>query len=529
MLNGSVMAGFLLIAAGVATVSGSAAADSPLEIALGAGPRTGKVYIVETPVTGPGSVTELARRGFDIASVREGVVEIYAVAEELELLRSLGYSWRVTGRDGDMTKALGEYNNYASVTAMLEGYAAAYPGITRLESIGQSVQGRELWVLYISDNPDVEEDEPEFKYIATIHGDEPIGTEMCLYFIELLLTGYGGTQRITDLVDATAIAILPLMNPDGREAGRRTNANGFDLNRSFPAYPDDYSGTAYDGEPLHDAGRQPEVAHVMQWTAANRFVLSANFHAGALVVNYPYDEDGLPSGTDAPSPDDLLFEDVSRRYSFFNVPMWNSVAFDDGITNGSAWYAILGSMQDWNYRYIACNDVTIELSSTKWPNASALPGLWDNNRESMLHYLEAVHIGVRGLVTDAISGLPVDAKVTVQGNAQPVFTDPGAGDYHRMLLPGVYTLTIQANGYHSQLVPNVAVTDGPATRANAALVPLGAVFAADVDGSGVVNAVDVQLVINAALGMPVSYDCDINGDSIVNAVDVQLVINAALV
>ena len=50
----------------------------------------------------------------------------------------------------------------------------------------------------------------------------------------------------------------------------------------------------------------------------------------------------------------------------------------------------------------------------------------------------------------------------------------------------------------------------------------------DVNGDETVNAVDVQLVINDALGLSVGWDCDINDDDTVNAVDVQLVINAAL-
>jgi len=51
---------------------------------------------------------------------------------------------------------------------------------------------------------------------------------------------------------------------------------------------------------------------------------------------------------------------------------------------------------------------------------------------------------------------------------------------------------------------------------------------ADVNFDGAVNALDVQLVINAALGLSVIYDCDLNEDGQVNALDVQLVINAAL-
>src|SRR5690606_17944379 len=113
----------------------------------------------------------------------------------------------------------------------------AYPEITRLYSLGTSVEGRELWALLITDNPDVEEDEPEFKYVSTMHGDEPVGTELLLYFIDWLLRDYGRDPRITALVDETAVWIVPCMNPDGLERRRRYNAQGFDLNRAFPEYP----------------------------------------------------------------------------------------------------------------------------------------------------------------------------------------------------------------------------------------------------------------------------------------------------
>ena len=77
----------------------------------------------------------------------------------------------------------------------------------------------------------------------------------------------------------------------------------------------------------------------------------------------------------APFPDDTLFIDLSLRYSETNLPMYNSVQFEDGITNGADWYSITGGMQDWNYRFAACNEVTIELSNVKTPLQSQLPDL----------------------------------------------------------------------------------------------------------------------------------------------------------
>ena len=141
-------------------------------------------------------------------------------------------------------------------------------------------------------------------------------------------------------------------------------------------------------------------------------------------------------------------------------------------------------MQDWNYRYTGCNEVTIELSDTKKPSASQIPDFWDNNRESMLSYAEAVHIGVRGIVTDRATGEPIWAEVRIGGNSHPVFTDPNVGDYHRMLLPGVYTLTINAPGYAKRIIEDVTVNDGLATRVDVELASV------DLDDDGDVDLAD---------------------------------------
>ena len=64
------------------------------------------------------------------------------------------------------SKSLGVYHSYSELTTELGAYAAAHPDIARLVSIGRSIQGRDLWAMKITDNPDAEEDEPEVKYVA---------------------------------------------------------------------------------------------------------------------------------------------------------------------------------------------------------------------------------------------------------------------------------------------------------------------------------------------------------------------------
>lgn len=526
----------LLIPLVLIALAATAGPDSPAPVAGDtAWPRCGPIAVVEITIGERTEIDVLTEAGFNVSNVQADVVTIHAAENELVRLDALGYRYKRVGAEPNPpapeqtagAKALGAgYHTYQTLTEDLEAYAADFPAIARLFTLGQSVQGRELWALLISDNPDVEEDEPEFKYVSTMHGSEPVGTEMSMYLIDLLLNSYGADSRITDLIDGTAIWIVPLMNPDGLELGIRYNAQGFDLNRTFPRWPEDWQGAIFDGAPLDNEGRPPEVSHVMAWTAANSFVLSANFHTGALVVNYPFDDDDKPSGTDAPTPDDLLFEDISRRYSIHNVPMWNSPSFPDGITNGTAWYSIPGGMQDWNYRYVSCNEVTVELSDELRPNHSELSSLWDDNREAMLSYLEAMHIGVRGIVTDRATGQPLYARVVVEGNSHHVYTDADIGDYYRMLLPGDYTLHYMAHGYRTETVTGIAVAHGPAARVDVELALITATDA-DVNDDGVVDALDVQLVINALLGLPVSCDCDVDGGGL-SATDLQSVINAAL-
>ena len=460
--------------------------------------------------------------GVVVTSVRGAEARVFLSPAAYARLSAAGHALDVVTKSARKHFDEG-YHTYASMTADLEAYALAFPEICRLYSLGTSVQGREIWAMQITDSPDTEEDEPEFKYLATIHGNENLGTEMCMYFIGLLLNGYGTAPHITDLVDETDIWMVPLINPDGLELFQRQNAMFQDLNRNFPVFPNDFTGTFFDGEALGAGGREAETSSIMDWSAANSFVLAANFHSGALAVNYPYDNaPGISSGDDAPSPDDLLFEELSLRYAEQNPPMFASPEFPNGITNGSDWFSIKGGMQDWNYRFLGCLEVTVELFGPPFlPPSGEIPQFWEENRESMLAYLEGVHLGVRGVVTDRHSGAPVWAAISVEGNEQRVYTDPDVGDYYRLLLPGAYRLRVEAPGYIPYTIPNITVEDGPATRRDVVLSN------GDVNGDGSIDAADVQAVVNAVLGIADPYGADVNGGGL-SATDIQAVILRAL-
>lgn len=353
--------------------------------------------------------------------------------------KALTYFNELNNETRNSDNPLRSYNNYTEMTAILQNIANEYPEITQLMSIGQSVQGRELWVMNISDNPGINEIEPEFKYVANMHGDEVVGRELSLNLIEWLCENYSTDPRATHLVNNVDIFIMPSMNPDGFEMGSRYNANGVDLNRDFPDQFDDPNNSTL--------GRQPETIALMEWSWEHNFILSANMHGGALVANYPFD--GPYSGNYSASPDDELFIELATTYSNNHSEMYQSNSFSNGITNGSQWYAIFGGMQDWNYIWEKDFDITLEQSEDKWPNSLELPQFWEDNKESLLTYIEQIFKGVYGVVSDE-NGNPLHAEIIINGIDHNIFTDTENGDYYRLLTAGNYDITIQSFGFETQ-------------------------------------------------------------------------------
>ncbi|KAF3853638.1 hypothetical protein F7725_014326 [Dissostichus mawsoni] len=246
------------------------------------------------------------------------------------------------------------------------------------------------------------------------------------------------------------------------------------MNRNFP----DLNALVYYYEktngrnhhlPLPDNWEQqvePETLAVIKWMQNYNFILSANLHGGAVVANYPFDKSRDPRirgrTTYAATADDKLFRKLARTYSYAHSWMhkgWNcGDFFDEGITNGASWYSLSKGMQDFNYLYSNCFEITLELSCDKFPPASALPREWMGNREALVSYLEQVHHGIKGMVYDENNNPLGNAEISVAGANHDVTTGVD-GDYFRLLLPGTYTVTASAPGY----VPySSTVTVGPA-------------------------------------------------------------------
>ena len=173
---------------------------------------------------------------------------------------------------------------------------------------------------------------------------------------------------------------------------------------------------------------------------------------------------------ESPTPDDDTFRHLATTYSFAHRKMANAEAcyvgdsrFLNGTTNGAQWYYLAGGMQDFNYVWNGCMELTLEISCCKYPPAHQLPEFWLDNREvsnrpsmfprnsrtnsrllcvqAMIKYLGEAHRGVAGVVKD-IYGNPIpDAYVRVAGRNFGAKTT-SSGEFWRILMPGFYTLEV---------------------------------------------------------------------------------------
>uniref|UniRef100_A0AC35UBE8 Peptidase_M14 domain-containing protein n=1 Tax=Rhabditophanes sp. KR3021 TaxID=114890 RepID=A0AC35UBE8_9BILA len=372
-------------------------------------------------------------------------------------------------------------HNYENMTKFVQDLANKYPAITHLYSAGHSVQGRELWVLIISDNPKVHEPlEPEFKYVGNMHGNEVVGRECLLYLADILCKNYGSNQYLTKMVDDVRIHLMISMNPDGHELGfvgdkqsgqGRANFNNIDLNRNFPArYPTHKEASG-------GIVQETETIHVMKWIKSFPFVLSANLHGGSLVANYPWDDsDSGKDGIYSASGDDILFVELSYQYARAHKNMYktgrrcglsdNGDSFYHGITNGAAWYHLSGGMQDWQYVNTNTLEITIEMGCIKYPTDELYPTLWQDNKYSLISFIDMVRYGLKGIITNE-HGKPLgDASIKISSGKVVKSTDDG--EYWRVMAPGNYLVEFSHGTYISRLF-NVTIKERELTVLNVTL------------------------------------------------------------
>ena len=434
---------------------------------------------------------------------KDNTVICYANCQQYDNLISLGYQPtlltppsmqnEVVMWDGS-NRAAYDWDQYPTYTAyenMMQQFAIDHPDRCTYIELGTLASGRKIMLCRINNGKP--EGCPKFLYTSTMHGDEVTGMMLMLRLIDELCTS--NEERIINLIDNLDIYICPDANPDGTyrsgnnniQGATRENANGIDLNRSFPDFVDG-------PHPNGASHYENEAIWMMELAEENLFTMAANYHGGSEVMNFPWDNYRPHCA------DDDWWQMVCHEYANLTHQVNSNYMsdFDNGITRGCDWYMIGGGRQDYMNYYQQCREVCIECSNSKMPSASQMPTYWNYNHNSILTYMEECLKGVHGTITDAATGEPiVGATITIENHDHhgSSVTSHGEGDYHRPIKGGTYSITYAANGYYPQTITVTAV-DGETTiqdvqlEAGEGIIPDFNVSATNVALGGSVNFTD---------------------------------------
>lgn len=370
------------------------------------------------PVADKAELTRLAGvlGGFDPCGtlISEAGVDLPVETADYERLVSAGFLPEVLIPDLEAhyaervgaSRNYGAYHTYSEGMAEIQQLHLDFPSIVSLPiSIGTTDEGNTIWALKISDNPEVDEDEPEVFYNSYIHAREAITIEVLLHFMHHLTDNYGTDERVTGIVDGRELWFVPFMNPDGVLYNEATNPNGggmwrknrtdngdgsygTDLNRNF-GYEWGFDNAGSSPIPSEITYRGPSAFSELETQAVRSFVndrefaSSITYHSYSNLLIYPWGYDELH----VPEPDHSAF-----------VSMTGQMAAINGYSPGTAWellYTTNGDSDDWLYgasdEHGPIFAITPEVGGSGdgfWPSESRIPTLVAENLEPNLLFAE---------------------------------------------------------------------------------------------------------------------------------------------
>lgn len=467
---------FILLILQVYNLSGQDKLDSVLSIIS----ERGEVYVrLNTDRYKSGSQASVLP-GFD--KLQNGQPRLYLMKndigfikehiQELEILTapSMLYEYQMADSMEQVFSGTA-YAGYQLYLEIMEYFQSKWPELCTIDTIGQTINDKLLLAARLEKTIGFPKSKPVFLYTSSIHGDETAGYSLMLMLINEFLT-QNEEQTFNEILENTIIYILPLENPDGTFfssdetvfGSTRGNAAGIDLSRN---YKDPVLGDHPDGNPW-----QKETLAMMEFLSDIKPRLSANFHGGAEVVNYPFDS------FQALHADDSWLRFVSSEYADTAIAKWPGYMdeFPGGITNGYDWYVVHGGKQDYVTYFLGGRELTIELSNTKTAPESLIYELWETNKSSLINYLRQANYGIHGFVSDSITGESLGAELLIPGydnrNSQ-VYSDPDRNGYFvRYLKEGNYYLQFRADGYNDYIIENFLVNDYQKHEINIEMVPV---------------------------------------------------------
>jgi murein tripeptide amidase MpaA len=366
--------------------------------------------------------------------------------------------------------SMGGFFTLNEINLRLDSLYQLYPNIiTQKFQIGTTIEGRPIYAVKISDNPNVNENEPQVQFNALIHAREPQAMMTIMYYMYYLLENYGTNPEVTYLVNNREIYFIPCINPDGYEYNRSTNPNGggmwrknrrlnsggsygVDLNRNF-AYMWGINNTGSSGDPTSETYRgtapfsEPETQTIRNFTNSKNFKTTLNYHTYSNLLLYPW------GYVNQPTPDNNIFVEYSTDMVAFN-----------GYENGQPpviLYDVNGSADDWMYGEQSSKPkifaMTPEVGSSSdgfWPSQSRIfPLAIENLRPNL--YITWVAGGFVDLINPTFSQQYFNPGDNVQ-LIIPSVKNKGLSDAENV------TLTLSSNN------PEINITSGTINVGNIA-------------------------------------------------------------
>ncbi len=325
---------------------------------------------------------------------------------------------RAGGIQGNVFGSMGGFPTFAETVAILDDMHAQYPTlISPKVSLGRSHEGRDIWMVEVSDHPGQDEGEREALINALHHAREPAALTTTLYFLWYLLENYDTDPEVRRLVDTRRVFVVPVLNPDGYVYNETTNPNGggfwrknrrnngssrgVDLNRNYDwAWGFNNSGSS--PTPSSETYRgpapfsEPELVALRDFFEGGRAIRTAfNYHTYGDLLLYGWAYDYVLT------PDDRLFELYAERLTDANGYDYGSSPFVLYPSNGNA--------NDWMYGQQTTKPKTIsftpEVGAEFWPLASQIVPLAQENVAANLELLR-------------LAGFPTSLAADLVGNAR---------------------------------------------------------------------------------------------------------------
>jgi hypothetical protein len=355
------------------------------------------------------------------------------------------------------------FPSYAGMLADMNSAASNHPTICRFvdltASYGQPLTqgGNSLYAVKISDNPDLEEDEPSMLIVAAHHGNEYGTPIVALDAMARLTQGYGTDPTITALVDEYEIWIAPCWNPDGYYTSRQ-NSNGIDLNRNYPFLWSTSCNTGIKGpSPASEVETQTMIAFSLD----QRFTKVLDLHSSGRETLFGYR---------AQCGQHVFGSFLQAEATAISQASSYGGAIRGPSSNGEHYHWQLGRFS--NYAFLT------EIDSTQSPTRAGADAEATRVWPGTVFMLQRP-IPVWGHVTDAATGLPLEADISYVENpftlGEQNQSEPRHGRYHAFLPAGNHTLRFELTGYQPQEIP-VTVSNISSLQLDVQLSPPGLRF-----------------------------------------------------